>query len=82
MDAIKSENKLISTIQEQQLKTEIELDKENLDYMLIELDDLQPDFLNLVLDILEHYEMYRLCILICQRYKFTNKIGKYVLAIC
>jgi len=56
LDAIKSENKLISTIQEQQLKTEIELDKENLDYMLIELDG--------------------------QRYKFTNKIGKYVLAIC
>ena len=50
--------------------------------MLIELDDLEPVFMNLVIDTLDHYEMYRLCILICQRYKLNERIGKFVLAIC
>jgi hypothetical protein len=50
--------------------------------MLIDLEDLNPDFLSLVLETLEHYEMYRLCILICQRYQLTESIGRFVLAIC
>lgn len=50
--------------------------------MLIELDDLSPEVLELVLDTLEHYEMYRLCIMICGRYKLTDRIGRFVSSIC
>lgn len=50
--------------------------------MLIDLEDLKPEFLGLVLDTLENYEMYRLCILICQRYNLTERIGRFVIAIC
>jgi len=46
--------------------------------MMIELDDLSPEVLNLVVETLEKYEMYRLCIVISSRYKLVDRIGRYV----
>lgn len=50
--------------------------------MLIELDEITPEALQLVVDTLEHYEMYRLCIMMYSRFKVADKIGKFVSAIC
>ena len=56
--------------------------EENMEFMMIELDDLEPQFLNLILDTLEHYELYRLCLVICNRYHLQDKHGRYIAAIC
>ena len=56
--------------------------EEDLEYMLIDLDNLSSDFLNLVLDTLEYYELFRLCLIVGNRYKLTDKNGRYVAAIC
>jgi hypothetical protein len=50
--------------------------------MLIDLDNLNPDVLGLVLDTLEYYELFRLCLIVGNRYKMTEKNGRYVAAIC
>ena len=50
--------------------------------MLIDLDNLSTEFLNLVLDTLEYYELFRLCLIVGNRYKLTDKNGRYVAAIC
>ena len=56
--------------------------EDNLEYMLIDLDSLNTDFLNLVLDTLEYYELFRLCLIVGNRYKLSDKNGRYVAAIC
>jgi hypothetical protein len=56
--------------------------EDDLEYMLIDLDNLSTDFLNLVLDTLEYYELFRLCLIVGNRYKLTEKNGRYVAAIC
>ena len=43
--------------------------EEDMDFMMIELDDLAPDLMGLILDTLEHYELYRLCLVLCGRYQ-------------
>lgn len=50
--------------------------------MMIELDELEPEAIRLVVDTLEQYEMYRLCIIMYSRFKLSEKIGKFVSAIC
>jgi hypothetical protein len=50
--------------------------------MMIELDELEPEAILLVMDTLEHYEMYRLSIMMYSRFKLGDKIGKFVSAIC
>ena len=37
--------------------------------MMIELDEIPAESLGLILDTLEHYELYRLCLVLCGRYK-------------
>ena len=39
--------------------------------MLIELDNLSREVVELVLDTLERYEMYRLCIMLATRFNLT-----------
>ena len=52
-----------------------------MDFMLIELDELPQELLGLVLDTLEHYELYRLCLVICGRYKLEDRLGRFISAI-
>ena len=40
----------------------------DLDYMLIELDDIPALLLKEILLTLERYELYRLCLMLCDRY--------------
>jgi hypothetical protein len=48
--------------------------------MMIELDYLNADLLNMVLNTLEHYELYRMCLMMCDRYKINRK-GRYIAGI-
>ena len=34
-----------------------------------------------ILDVLEHYELYRLCLILCNRYEMSQRIGRYISAI-
>jgi hypothetical protein len=52
------------------------------DFMLIELDNLSREVVELVLDTLERYEMYRLCIMLATRFNLTQRIGRFVSQIC
>ena len=56
--------------------------EENMEFMMIELEDLDPQFLCLILDTLEHYELYRLCLVLCNRYNLKDRHGRYIAAIC
>ena len=52
-----------------------------MDFMMIELDDLPQELMGLILDTLEHYEMYRLCLVLCGRYQLTDRISRYISAV-
>ena len=43
------------------------------DFIAIDLDDISQDFLNLILNTLEKYGLYRLSLLICNRYQLREK---------
>lgn len=55
--------------------------EEDMDFMMIELDELPSELLGLILDTLEHYELYRLCLIICGRYSLEERLGRYVAAV-
>ena len=55
--------------------------EEDMDFMMIELDDLPQESLGLILDTLEHYELYRLCLILCGRYGLSERVGRYVSAV-
>lgn len=38
--------------------------------------------MQVVLSILEHYELIKLCLILCNRFKLTSKLGQYVVASC
>lgn len=42
--------------------------EEDMDFMMIELDEIPTELMGLILDTLEHYELYRLCLVLCGRY--------------
>eukprot|EP00347_Sterkiella_histriomuscorum_P003774 403362997 len=50
-------------------------------FMLIDLDDISEELLYLILDTLEHYELFRLCLIICNRYQLKSKIARYLISI-
>lgn len=44
----------------------------------IDMDDINIEFVYLVLDLLEHYKLYKLCIFVCNRYGLSQKVGRYL----
>lgn len=48
---------------------------------MIDLDDISQEVLYLILDTLEHYELFRLCLIICNRYSLKDKIARYLVSI-
>ena len=50
-------------------------------YMMIDLDDVSIDLLYLILDTLEHYELFRLCLIICNRYDLRDRVSRYLVSI-
>ena len=51
-----------------------------MNFMMIELDEIDSETLKIILNTLETYELYRLCLIICNKYKL-NENAKYVAAI-
>jgi len=49
--------------------------------MFIDLDDISQELLFLILDTLEHYELFRLSLIICNRYNLKEKIARYLISI-
>jgi hypothetical protein len=55
--------------------------EEDMDFMMVELDELPADLQGLILDTLEHYELYRLCLVLCGRYQLHERLGRYISAV-
>ena len=49
---------------------------------IIDLDDVSSDFVNLILDALEYYELFRLSLMICNRYHMSDRLGRYIISVC
>ena len=54
---------------------------EDMDFMMIELDNLSPNILVMILDTLERFELYRLSLILCNRYRMHDRNGSFVAAI-
>ena len=48
---------------------------------ILDLDMIDINFVYLILDALETYKMNKLCIFVCNKYKLTHRIGRYLLSI-
>lgn len=49
---------------------------------MIDLDNVDSEFISLILNVLEYYELYRLCLMLCNRYHLIDRLGKYVVLVC
>lgn len=45
---------------------------------MIRLDDIDIDFIELVINMLEYYNLNKLVIILCNRYKLTDRISKSI----
>lgn len=48
---------------------------------LMDLDEIDAEFIGLVLDTLEYFELYKLCLVVCNRYHLPERLGRYVTSI-
>ncbi|CAD8176793.1 unnamed protein product [Paramecium octaurelia] len=61
-----------------------QVDQHQFDYMvdfILDLDLVDISFIFLVLDILEQFKNYKLCIFVCNRYKLADQLGRYLVSI-
>jgi hypothetical protein len=56
--------------------------KQQEDLFVLDLDDLDSNFVNLILDVLEYYELFRLCLMLCNRQHMSERLGRYLVSIC
>ncbi len=49
---------------------------------ILDLDDIDNNFVNLILDVLEYYELFRLCLMLCNRYHMSERLGRYLVSVC
>ena len=54
---------------------------EDMEFMMIELDNMTPELLIIILDTLERFELYRLSLILCNRYRMHERNGSFVAAI-
>lgn len=47
----------------------------------IDLDSIDINFVYLILDILENFKLFKLCIFVCNRYKLNQRIGRYLVSV-
>ena len=48
---------------------------------MIELESMKPELLTKILDTLERFELYRLSLILCNRYNMQDRNGRFVAAI-
>lgn len=53
----------------------------NIFEFVIDLDEIDKDFVNHILDILEAFKVYKLCIFVCNRYRLPHRLGRYLVSI-
>ncbi len=56
-------------------------DDDQIDLFDIDLEQIDNDFLNTLLDCLESFELYKLCLIVCNRYQMTERVGRYLVSI-
>ena len=49
---------------------------------IIQMDDVNQEFVNLILDTLEVYEFYHMSLMMCKRYRLSGRQGKYLVLMC
>lgn len=65
------------------LDAKVKQDKADLEEdFIIDLDDVSSDFVSLILDALEYYELFRLSLMICNRYHMSDRLGRYIISVC
>lgn len=74
-ETLRSKSALLHTKPEDSMHTKKAAD------FIIDMDDITLPFVNLLLDILESYGLYKLCIIICNRYQINDRIGRYIVSI-
>ena len=60
------------------MKNKIELSDEN---FVMDLDNIDMDFLFMILDVMETYNQFKLCIFVCNRYTLNQRVGRYLISI-
>ncbi|KAM3142568.1 hypothetical protein pb186bvf_005227 [Paramecium bursaria] len=58
--------------------------EQEIDYMvdfILDLDLIDIKFVYLILDCLEEFKSYKLCIFVCNRYKLADKLGRYLVSL-
>ena len=46
------------------------------------MDDVDQEFVNLILDTLEVYEFYHMSLMMCKRYNLSGRQGRYLVLMC
>lgn len=45
-----------------------------------DFEDIDPEFINIILDTLESFKLHKLCLFVCNRYHMPHKAGRYLLS--
>jgi hypothetical protein len=48
----------------------------------LELDNISVDLVKILLDVLESFDMFRLCMIVCNRYNVTEHLSRYLTSVC
>jgi tetratricopeptide (TPR) repeat protein len=48
---------------------------------LVDMDQIDVSLVCLILDVLEYFELYKLCLVVCNRYHLADRLGRYVTAL-
>jgi len=54
----------------------------SIDAFELELDNIDVDFVKTLLDVLENFDMFRLCMIVCNRYNVTDQLSRYLTSAC
>lgn len=54
----------------------------SVDYSELQLDNIDDEMASIILDMLEHFDMFRLCFVLCNRYNLKNHISRYLTSSC
>ena len=75
LEKLRSKSVLVHKIQQDQM-----IAKSTAEF-IVDMDEIDVDFVNLLLDILENLGLFKLCIIICNRYQINDRIGRYIISI-
>ena len=75
LEKLRSKSVLVHKIQQDQIVAKSTAE------FIVDMDEIDVDFVNLLLDILENLGLYKLCIIICNRYQINDRIGRYIVSI-